>query len=162
MASSTTSQNTPHTWKVISSPDDGRARRPPASSPEIRRRMQRQAQRDTGPELALRRAAWRLGLRYRVDVAPVKGLRRRADLVFTKPRVAVYVDGCFWHSCPDHGTVPKSNRAWWVTKLEANARRDRDTDVRLAEAAWGVVRVWEHDNVDTAAQRVLAAVRARS
>src|SRR5262245_31016769 len=101
--------------------------RPVASSPAIRARMQRQARRDTAPELALRRALHSRGLRYRVD-AKVVGARRRADVVFSTAKVAVFVDGCFWHTCPLHGTVPKSNRDWWVAKLAANAERDRATD----------------------------------
>lgn len=122
--------------------------------------MERQARRDTAAELAVRRAVWRLGLRYRVDVAPVKG-RRRADLVFTRARVAVYVDGCFWHRCPIHATTPKANREWWEEKLSANVVRDRDTGARLAAAGWEVVRVWEHEDPVTAASRVAAVVAAR-
>lgn len=122
--------------------------------------MERQRRRDTKPELALRRSVWRLGLRYRVDVAPIPG-RRRADLVFTRARVAVYVDGCFWHRCPSHGTMPKANREWWTAKLEANVQRDRDTDRRLAAAGWIVVRVWEHEPTDEAAKRVADVVRRR-
>ena len=121
--------------------------------------MERQSRRDTKPELALRRAVWRLGLRYRVDIAPIPG-RRRADLVFTRAKVAVYVDGCFWHSCPTHATIPKANREWWVAKLDTNVRRDRDTDRRLAEAGWTVIRVWEHEVVDAAAERIALVVRA--
>ena len=121
--------------------------------------MERQSRRDTKPELALRRAVWRLGLRYRVDIAPIPG-RRRADLVFTRAKVAVYVDGCFWHSCPIHATTPKANREWWVAKLDTNVRRDRDTDRRLAEAGWTVIRVWEHEAVDAASERIALVVRA--
>ncbi|MEN3273004.1 MAG: mismatch endonuclease, patch repair protein [Actinomycetota bacterium] len=123
--------------------------------------MARQSRRDTKPELALRRAVWKIGLRYRVDIAPIPG-RRRADLVFTRAKVAVYVDGCFWHSCPTHATTPKANRDWWVDKLETNVRRDRDTDDRLAKAGWTVVRVWEHEPPDAAAHRVALIVRAAS
>lgn len=121
--------------------------------------MEQQSRRDTKPELALRRAVWRLGLRYRVDFAPIRG-RRRADLVFTRAKVAVYVDGCFWHSCPNHATTPKANRDWWTAKLELNVRRDRDTDQRLGEAGWTVVRVWEHEAPDDAAARIALIVRA--
>lgn len=145
--------------RVSSSPDDRGDRRPAASSETVRRRMERQSRRDTKPELALRRAVWRLGLRYRIDVAPLPG-RRRADLVFTRANVAVYLDGCFWHSCPTHATIPKANQEWWLTKLETNVRRDRDTDARLAEAGWNVVRVWEHEPVEGAAERVALVVRA--
>jgi DNA mismatch endonuclease (patch repair protein) len=123
--------------------------------------MERQARRDTDPELALRQELWRRGLRYRVDVPPIRGLRRRADLVFSRAKVAVYVDGCYWHSCPIHATVPKANREWWVAKLEANVVRDRDTDSRLGEAGWVVVRLWEHEAVLEAADRVQGIVRDR-
>jgi DNA mismatch endonuclease (patch repair protein) len=102
---------------------------------------------------------WRLRLRYRVDLAPIPG-RRRADLVFTRAKVAVYLDGCFWHSCPTHATFPKANREWWVAKLETNVRRDRDTDTRLTKAGWTVVRVWEHEPVEAAAERIALIVRA--
>lgn len=123
--------------------------------------MQRQAGRDTKPELALRRELWRRGLRYRVDLAPISGLPRRADMVFSRARVAVYVDGCYWHSCPDHATVPKANRDWWVAKLEANVKRDRDTDARLRWAGWEVVRVWEHETIVDAADRIESVARER-
>ncbi len=141
-----------------SSPDRPRSGRPSASSEVTRARMERQARRDTEPELAVRRQVWRLGLRYRVDLAPIRG-RRRADLVFTRARVAVYVDGCFWHRCPLHATTPKTNQAWWVAKLEANIERDRDTDARLHAAGWSVIRVWEHEDPEAAAARIATAVR---
>lgn len=123
--------------------------------------MQDQAARDTQPELALRRLLHASGLRYRVDRAPLPGLRRRADVVFGPAKVAVFVDGCFWHGCPEHGTRPRSNEQWWRDKLERNRRRDLDTDDRLLDAGWQVLRVWEHENPAAAAQRVQAAVRAR-
>jgi DNA mismatch endonuclease (patch repair protein) len=121
--------------------------------------MQRQARRDTKPELALRREVWRRGLRYRVDVPPISGLRKRADMAFSRARVAVYIDGCYWHSCPDHATVPKANRDWWIAKLEANVKRDRDTDAQLRTAGWKVVRVWEHEVIVDAADRIETLVR---
>jgi DNA mismatch endonuclease, patch repair protein len=124
--------------------------------------MSRQPSRDTKPELAIRRRLHALGLRYRVDVAPVPGLRRRADVVFTRRRVAVFVDGCFWHGCELHGRLPIRNRDWWGEKLEANRRRDRQTDQLLGEAGWLVVRLWEHEIVDEAVERVLAALAAAS
>lgn len=122
--------------------------------------MERQRRRDTGPEVLLRRELHRLGLRYRVDVAPLPGLRRRADVVFAGARVAVYVDGCFWHACPLHATSPKANAAWWAAKLEGNRSRDADTDARLAKAGWTVLRIWEHEDPRTAARIVAAAVQA--
>lgn len=133
---------------------------PAASSPEALRRMQRQARRDTKPEMALRRELHRLGLRYRVDRAAIPGVRRRADVVFSRTRVAVFVDGCFWHGCPLHGTRPKANAAWWADKLDANRRRDRDTDARLRAAGWTPVRVWEHEEMRMAAAQILGVVTA--
>lgn len=123
-------------------------------------RLSKQRRRDTKPELALRRLLHAAGLRYRVDRAPLPGLRRRADVVFTRAHVAVYVDGCFWHSCPVHATHPRNNAQWWADKLAANVARDRDTDRRLEEAGWTVVRIWEHEDPAVAAEKVLRAVRA--
>nr|WP_255352999.1 DNA mismatch endonuclease Vsr [Modestobacter sp. Leaf380] len=132
---------------------------PAASSPQARRRMQANRRRDTRPELALRRELHARGWRYRVDHPPVTGLRRRADVVFTRRKVAVYVDGCYWHSCPAHGTTAKANAEFWASKLTANQRRDRDTDRRLAEAGWQVIRVWEHESPTEAADRIELMLR---
>lgn len=116
------------------------------------------ARRDTGAELALRRALHSRGLRYRVTY-PVPGQRRRTiDVAFTRAKVAVFVDGCFWHGCPEHGTMPRSNSEWWTTKLAANHARDRDTDRVLEAHGWTVVRVWEHESPDLAAMRVVDIV----
>lgn len=115
--------------------------------------------RDTGPEFALRSAVHALGLRYRVNARPLKGVRRTADLVFSRARVAVFLDGCFWHGCPEHHTVAKTNGEFWARKVSDNRRRDRDTDAKLAEAGWRSVRVWEHEDPVAAAERVRAAVR---
>ena len=135
---------------------------PPASTTDALRRMSAQRQRDTKGELELRSLLHRRGLRFRVH-APLPGLRRRSDIVFTRARVAVFVDGCFWHGCPEHGTWPKQNADWWREKIEANQRRDRDTDARLRAAGWTVIRVWEHDDPSQAADRIAEVVRrARS
>jgi DNA mismatch endonuclease, patch repair protein len=104
----------------------------------------------------------RQGLRFRVDRSPIPGSRRRADIVFTAARVAVFVDGCFWHSCPQHATQPKANAMWWAEKLKANRQRDMDTDRELAEAGWAVLRFWEHEDPAEAAARVGALVSVRS
>jgi DNA mismatch endonuclease (patch repair protein) len=135
------------------------ALRPVAASVEVERRMKSQRRRDTAPEVALRRELWRRGLRYRVDHRVV-GRRRRVDIAFTRARVAVFVDGCFWHSCPHHATRPKNNAEWWATKLQANVGRDRATDAELIASGWTVLRLWEHEPVDDAADRVEAAVIA--
>lgn len=132
-----------------------------ASSDGVRRSMRANRGRDTAPELALRRAVYALGLRYRVDTAPIPGSLRRADMVFRGPRVAAYLDGCFWHGCPVHFTVAKKNAKFWATKVATNRARDRDTDRRLLEAGWAVVRVWEHEDSAEAARRIAAVVGGR-
>lgn len=139
-----------------------RPTRPTASSVAAERRMKRQARRDTAVELALRRALHRRGLRYRLQVAALPGLRRRIDIVFTGPRVAIDVRGCFWHACPEHGTQATANASWWAAKLQSNAERDADTERRLREAGWHVIVVWEHDDPDATADLVAALVRKRS
>lgn len=131
-------------------------------SQETRDRMRVQRRRDTAPELALRRELHRRGRRFFVDRPPLVGVRRRADLVFPTPRVAVFVDGCFWHACPEHGRVPHSNTGWWQGKLMGNAARDRDTDERLSAEGWRVVRVWEHEEVSAAADKVEAILGPRT
>jgi DNA mismatch endonuclease (patch repair protein) len=127
----------------------------PATDAKTSARLSKQKRRDTKPEVALRRALHRRGLRYFVDRAPLKGMRRRADLVFPRRKVAVYVDGCFWHSCPIHATAPRNNAQWWADKLAANVARDRDTDRRLIDEGWRVVRIWEHEDPTVAADRVV-------
>ena len=131
--------------------------RPTASSAVIARRMKNQSRRDTAAEMKLRKVLFGRGLRYRVDFGVVG--RRRVDIAFTGRKIAVFVDGCFWHRCPQHGTVPKANRDWWLAKLEANERRDRASDLQLAALGWTVIRVWEHEDVGEAADRIEAVVR---
>nr|WP_034654163.1 very short patch repair endonuclease [Cellulosimicrobium sp. MM] len=121
-------------------------------------RMAQVRNRDTAAELAVRRELHRRGLRYFVQRAVLPG-RRRADIVFPRARVAVFVDGCFWHSCPQHATSPKTNAAWWADKLARNVSRDRQTDADLRAAGWQVVRLWEHESASDAADAVEAAVR---
>lgn len=123
--------------------------------------MEKQGRKNTAPELAVRRAVHALGLRYRVDRSPVRGVRSRADLVFGPPRIAVYIDGCFWHGCPTHATVPKANRDWWLQKLEANQARDRRTTETLTAHGWLVLRFWEHEDPVEVATAIAEAVRAR-
>jgi DNA mismatch endonuclease (patch repair protein) len=132
---------------------------PPASSPEVAARMSRARRRDTAPEVAIRREAHRRGLRYRVDSA-LPGLpRRRADMVFLRRRIAVFVDGCFWHSCPVHATTPTANREWWVAKLQRNEQRDRHTDEHLRGLGWTVLRFWEHEDAVAAVDVIDRVVR---
>lgn len=120
--------------------------------------MENQKRRDTTPELAIRHRLHAMGLRYRVDRAPLPSMRNRADIVFGPAKVAVFVDGCFWHRCPEHQTLPKANRAWWADKLAANVERDSRVDSLLRAAGWVVIRVWEHEAAADAAERIAAAV----
>ncbi|WP_409184169.1 very short patch repair endonuclease [Amycolatopsis sp. VS8301801F10] len=124
-------------------------------------RMSRQKSRNTSIEMALRKILHAAGYRYRVHRRPVKGVRREADLVFGPARVAVFVDGCFWHGCPEHGTWPKNNADYWRTKIETNRRRDANTDALLLEAGWLSVRIWEHEASEVAASRVIETVKER-
>ena len=117
--------------------------------------------RDTPGEVGVRRALHRMGLRYSVDARALESSRRRADIVLRRDRVAVFVDGCFWHGCPKHKTRPKANAVWWRTKLAANVRRDRDTDRELRAAGWLVIRVWTHEDFERAAGRIYRAVIRR-
>lgn len=123
--------------------------------------MRRQRERDTGPELALRRALHHAGLRYRVHRRPIRTLRRQADILFGPSRVAVFVHGCFWHGCPEHATWPATNAEFWLAKIETNRRRDVETLEALGAAGWMGVVVWEHEDPGCAAERVAQIVLAR-
>jgi DNA mismatch endonuclease (patch repair protein) len=129
------------------------------TSAAVSRRMSRQRRRDTAPELALRSELHRLGLRYRLQI-PVPDMKRRTiDIAFRTAQVAVFVDGCFWHGCPDHGTVPLSNGAWWENKLATNRARDVQTDAHLLQRGWRVRRVWAHESPAEVARELYALVR---
>ena len=131
------------------------------SSPEASRRLSLVRQKGTSAELELRRALHARGIRYRLHQALLQKPRRVADIVFSRFQVAVFVDGCFWHGCPLHASWPKSNAEFWRQKIEDNRARDRDTDTRLKAEGWLVIRVWEHEHPDGAAERIAAMVRAR-
>ena len=120
--------------------------------------MQGNRGRDTGPEMAVRRAVHAMGLRYRVGVRPVQTLRRTADLVFTRQRVAVFIDGCFWHGCPVHYTVAKTNASYWSDKVVRNRERDNETNDALLASGWTVLRFWEHDDPAAVAQAIRSGV----
>ncbi|WP_340688557.1 very short patch repair endonuclease [Amycolatopsis coloradensis] len=123
--------------------------------------MSKQRSRDTSAEMSLRRELHRIGLRYRIHQRPLRGIRREADVVFGPAKVAVFVDGCFWHGCPDHATWPKRNRDFWRTKIEKNRSRDLETDRLLSEAGWLSVRVWEHEDAADAAGRIHEVIATR-
>jgi DNA mismatch endonuclease (patch repair protein) len=124
-------------------------------------KMSALARRDTKPEIELRRALHRRGLRFRVQVKVPSNRRRTIDIAFTRARLAVFVDGCFWHGCPDHHTLPRTNPQWWSWKIDRNQRRDASTVSELRAADWEVLRFWEHVDAEEAADAVAAAYRRR-
>jgi DNA mismatch endonuclease (patch repair protein) len=137
---------------------------PPRQSPgpALSRKMSTLARRDTKPELLLRSELHRRGMRFRVQLKVPGNNRRTVDIVFTRVRLAVYVDGCFWHGCPEHHVRPQANSEWWCWKIERNQARDRDTDRQLEASGWKVLRIWEHVLVAEAADKVEEAYRARA
>lgn len=125
------------------------------SSPAATATMKANRRVDTRPEARLRSALHQRGLRFRKDVLlRIGGLRTKADIVFARARVVVYVDGCFWHCCPEHGQLPKANRAYWKPKLARNVLRDDEVTKALRADGWTVIRVWEHEPIDLAAQQI--------
>ncbi|MEU1729248.1 very short patch repair endonuclease [Nonomuraea sp. NPDC005692] len=127
----------------------------------VSRRMRAQREFDTGIEVELRKLLWRRGLRYRVHAQVIPGTRRKVDLVFPGAKVAVFIDGCFWHGCPRHYTAPANNNDWWLNKIHKNRTRDIDSFKRLQAADWRVIRVWGHQDLAVAADRIEAIVRSR-
>jgi len=111
--------------------------------------------------MAVRRAVHAFGMRYRVDARPLPDLNRRADLVFSRAKVAVFVDGCYWHGCPDHGTTARTNANYWSSKISRNRMRDAETDHLLEQAGWLVLRCWEHEDAQVVATRVAEIIRSR-
>ncbi|MFD8060230.1 very short patch repair endonuclease [Streptomyces cyaneofuscatus] len=132
-----------------------------ASSAARRRNMQAIRSKDTKPERLIRKLVHANGLRYRVAAKPLPNLRRTADLVFRPAKVAVFIDGCYWHGCPEHYVSPKTNSGYWSEKVAGNVARDRDTDERLTAAGWLVLRFWEHQSSDACALSIISAVRER-
>jgi DNA mismatch endonuclease (patch repair protein) len=117
----------------------------------VRRQMSAMPTRDTAAEIALRRELHRIGLRFRTHLACLPG---RPDVAFTRARLAVFVDGCFWHRCPIHASMPKNNSAWWAAKLEATVERDLRKDDALRGLGWLPVHVWEHEDPVASAQKI--------
>lgn len=124
--------------------------------------MRSNRSRDTAPELALRRAVHSRGMRYFVCRRPLPSLRRTADLVFSRAKVAVFLDGCYWHGCPQHCVLAGRNADYWVFKIQRNKERDRETDSLLRDAGWVSIRIWEHEDPNHAAEKVLDAVALAS
>jgi DNA (cytosine-5)-methyltransferase 1 len=135
---------------------------PPPTDPTTGLRMRRQKRLDTAPEVLLRKALHARGLRFRVAVKPVAGIRRQIDVAFMTARLAVFVDGCFWHGCPEHARPTKSHTVWWADKIAANRTRDLETTKFLESLGWRVIRVWEHQKPDEAAAMIEEAVRGSS
>lgn len=129
-----------------------------ASSAGNRKSMQANKGRDTKPEIAVRSLLHAAGHRYRVNRRPLPELRRTADIVFGPTKIAVFIDGCYWHGCPEHGQRPKTNAAFWAQKIDGNMLRDRETDKLLAEAGWLVLRFWEHEKPASCVERISEAV----
>ncbi|WP_074377115.1 very short patch repair endonuclease [Mycobacteroides abscessus] len=132
-----------------------------ASSAHTRRSMQGNRSRDTKPEITARKLVHSMGLRYRVNTRPVRELRRTADLVFTRAKVAVFIDGCFWHGCPEHHRQPTANADYWMSKVAKNRARDAETNAALREKGWEVLRFWEHEPPELVATTVYELVKSR-
>lgn len=130
-----------------------------ASSEASRKTMQGNRGRDTKAEIAVRRLVHGQGLRYRVNARPEPDLRRTADLLFTRARVAVFIDGCYWHGCPEHFSMPATNRDYWSAKIGGNQERDAQTTAELARRGWLVLRFWEHEAPGAVADEICACVR---
>jgi DNA mismatch endonuclease (patch repair protein) len=124
----------------------------------VSEQMRRMPRVSSGPEVALRRELHRRGLRFRSNLGTLPG---RPDIAFTRARLAVFVDGCFWHRCPEHGVMPRNNREWWQAKLDRNVERDHEKDRALTTMSWTPLHVWEHESVQAAADRIEREWRLR-
>lgn len=118
---------------------------------QVRNEMRKMPRRDTKPELALRKELYRRGMRYRVNYRDLPG---RPDIALTRAKIAVFVDGCFWHACPVHGGLPRNNRDWWRAKLDRNRERDREKDAALVDLGWIPLHYWEHDDIEEVADEI--------
>jgi DNA mismatch endonuclease (patch repair protein) len=130
---------------------------PRASSPAVRALMVGNRGKDTIPEQRVRSLLHRAGFRFRKHSSPLPGLRCEADIVFPREKVAVFIDGCFWHGCPEHGHIPKRNSSYWADKIARNVARDKRNTAALAEAGWLALRFWEHQEPSD----VVADIRTR-
>lgn len=134
-----------------------------ASTPAVRKSMRSNRRRDTAPEIAVRKLLHSRGFRYRVDYAPDRShLRNRADIVFTRARVAVFIDGCYWHGCPAHHRAPTANSDYWLAKVDGNIERDRRVSAMLREGGWTVVRFWEHQPAAEVVDEIVRGVISRA
>ena len=134
---------------------------PKPSSFAAKRRMEAAKPKDTLPEMKLRTALEQLGKDFEVDVKPIEDLQRKADILFREDKVAVFVDGCFWHGCPMHGTLAKANAEFWIDKIKRNKERDKDTNQRFEAAGWTVIRVWEHEDPIEASMKIAKIIERK-
>lgn len=134
---------------------------PKSRSKAVRNVMRANKGVDTGPELKLRSLVHKAGLRYAIDVRPEHEINRRADMVFRSAKVAVFVNGCFWHGCPKHYVLPKTNRRFWSEKVNRNRQRDRETKRLLRQRGWKVLTLWEHQDFSLPAAKIAREVRFR-
>lgn len=137
-----------------------RARAPQASTPRVRHLMQAVRQKGTKPEKYIHQELVRRGLQPRTATRPIADMRLTGDFVFPVKRLCVFIDGCFWHGCPDHFKLPITNSAWWAEKVSETVQRDRRQTAKLNDAGWSVVRVWEHENPSKAVDRIVTAIPA--
>lgn len=135
--------------------------RPVPISEVVSRAMRSMPEHSTGPEMAVRRSIFANGLRYRVQYPVPRAPRRSIDIAFPGIKVAVFIDGCFWHGCLEHRSIPSNNRDWWQNKIDQNRSRDRDTDAKLRSAGWLVLRFWEHESTELIVSKVHEVVEAR-
>lgn len=134
---------------------------PSPSSPSASIRMKAVRRSGTLAELKIRKELDKLGIPYEVQERPISTLNRKADILFRESRIAVFIDGCFWHGCPIHGTKAKSNEIFWSTKIQTNIQRDEDTNRLLQEQGWLVVRIWEHENPEEAVHHIATLLKSR-
>jgi DNA mismatch endonuclease (patch repair protein) len=132
-----------------------------ASSPAVRKSMVGNKSRDTKPELMVRRILHASGLRYKVHARPIKDWNRRADMVFPRAKIAIFINGCFWHGCPKHFSAPKTNSEYWASKIMRNVERDSETALRLKSEGWLVIAIWEHENLGKKSEQVVRRIQKR-
>ena len=133
--------------------------RPAPANKRVSEQMRRMPTKNSNPELRLRKALYERGLRYRLHP---KGLPGKPDITFGPSKLAVFVDGCYWHNCPDHGTIPKNNREWWLKKFDQNRNRDLRKDQELREIGWLPLHVWEHEDPTKAAEKIHRLINQRT
>ena len=138
-----------------------RARAPKASSPRVRHLMKSVRQTGTKPENHIHEELLRRGLQLQTSTRPISEIRLTADFVFPSEKLSVFIDGCFWHGCPDHFKLPLTNRDWWEEKVSETVRRDRRQTAKLNDAGWSVVRIWEHETPSAAVDKIIAALSPR-